>query len=595
MLPSANLGPSQDGPFSLGAFAIDEYNPIKVVVIGAGFSGIAAAIRFPQRVPNLDLTVYDQNAGVGGTWYSNKYPGLACDIPSHCYQYTFENKTDWSSFYSTGSEIRSYLESVVDKYKLMRYIKLSHRLIRAQYDEPSGKWRLRIRRPASQGSSPSTDLEEFEEFDDTADILFMGVGSLSRWGWPDISGLHDFKGSLFHTANFDIGEQTWQEATQKWKDKRVGVIGVGSSAIQVVPALQPHVAHIVNYVKGKTWISVPFGSDKLSELLHRDPNEENYIFTDEDKARFADPEYYKRFRHALDTELNAVYQCGLKDSAMQRGARAAFREHMQKALSKKPWIADDLIPDYAVACRRLTCGPGYLRALCEDNVDFVTTHIKRITSSGIETVDGRHEELDVIICATGYDYSFQLDFPVIGRGGVSLQEKWTPHPSTYLAICTDGFPNYFMAFGPSSSLASGSLVVLIERQVDYAVEATKKLQRERLKSIEVKKAAVQDFDEYLEHYFPKTVHSEKCRSWYKMGKEDGRVVALWPGSALHALRALEFPRWEDYNYELADGAQNRMRWLGDGQTYNEKMMKGDRAWFLNDDEIDVPPVPKCLG
>ena len=246
-------------------------------------------------------------------------------------------------------------------------------------------------------------------------------------------------------------------------------------------------------------------------------------------------------------------------------------------------------------------------------VDFQPTPIKRVTPTGIELADGTHAELDVLVCATGYDYSFQLDFPMVGRGGGTIQEKWAPHPETYLAVCTDGFPNWFMALGPNSGVGSGSLLVLIERQVDYAVEAARKMQRERLKSIEVKREAVEDFDEYLEvgvsvlskgsvsdrttqSYFPNTVYSEKCRSWYKMGTTDGRIVALWPGmslrvritchtlplmivpsgSCLHAVRAIEHPRWEDFNYELPEGVKNRMHWLGDGQTYNEKTMTGDR-------------------
>ncbi|KZT07847.1 FAD/NAD-binding domain-containing protein [Laetiporus sulphureus 93-53] len=586
-----------DSNFKLGDFSIDEYRPIKVVAIGAGFSGIIAGIRFPQRIPNVELTIYDKNAGVGGTWYSNKYPGLACDIPAHCYQLTFEPKTDWSSFYAPGPEIRAYLESVVEKYKLMRYIKLQHRVVHARYDEPTGKWHLRIRRPVpSSSSNPNNEGNAdvgYEEFADTADILFTGLGSLSRWKWPEIDGLRTFKGQLFHTADFDVGKRTWQEAVEEWqwKDKTVGVIGVGSSAIQIVPALQPRVRKIYNFVRGKTWISTPFASAKLAELMKRDPDAENYTFSEADKEAFEDPGYYKQFRHELESDLNSAHASTLRGSVQQQAGRDAFTVHMRKKLAKKPWIMDHLLPDFGVACRRLTSGPGYLEALCADNVDFVPKDISRITSKGIETNDGQHTDVDIIICATGYDYSFQFDFPLIGRGGVSIQEKWTPHPSTYLAVCTDGFPNWFMALGPNSALGSGSLLVLIERQVEYAIAAAKKMQRERLKSIEAKADAVKDFDKYLEHYFPKTVYSEKCRSWYKMGKEEGRNVALWPGSCLHAVRAYEHPRWEDFDYELADGVRNRMYWLGDGQTYNEKTMSGDRAWYLNDEEVDIPPVP----
>jgi hypothetical protein len=245
-------------------------------------------------------------------------------------------------------------------------------------------------------------------------------------------------------------------------------------------------------------------------------------------------------------------------------------------------------------------------------VDFITSEIKRITPAGIETVDGQHQELDVIVCATGFDTSYKLGFPFVGRNGVDLADRFSPHPETYLTVCADGFPNWFMALGPNSGVGSGSLLVVIERQIDYAVMATCKLQRERLKSIEAKPEAVRDFDEYLEHYFPtvsltayhferdlnelfQSVYSEKCRSWYKMGKEEGRVAGLWPGrilvcrfviwiligiwnlgSCLHAVRALANPRWEDFNYEYLDGEpKNRFYWLGDGQTYNEKTFTGD--------------------
>ncbi|KAI0364846.1 FAD/NAD-P-binding domain-containing protein [Pilatotrama ljubarskyi] len=566
---------SEPAPYSLGDFCIDEYKPIKVIVIGAGFSGITAGVRFPQKIPGVELTIYEKSAGVGGTWFNNKYPGLACDIPAHCYQLTFEEKRDWSAFYAPGPEIRQYLENVAEKYKLMRYIKLQHEVVHAQYDEPAGKWRLRVRRP-------NPDSGVLEEIEDSADVLVTAIGSLSRWRWPNIEGLHDFKGELHHSAGFDPNENTWQEVAEAWKDKKVGVIGVGSSALQLVPALQPRVQKLVNYVRGKTWLAVPFASNSFAELLGRDPKSaEDYKFTPEELERFKnDPEFYKNFRFTLETDINSLHSSTLRGSPMQMQAREAFRENMVKKLARKPWIAEKLIPDFPVACRRLTPGPGYLEALCEDNVDFVSTHIKRITEKGIETVDGQHQDLDVIFCATGYDTSFQLPFKIIGRDGLDINDKWKPHPVSYLSVAVDGFPNMFMSLGPNSGVGSGSLLALIEYQIMYAVQATAKLQRERYKSIEVKPEALRDFDQYVDAYFPKSVYSEKCRSWYKMGQEEGRVVGLWPGSTLHALKALTHPRWEDYNYELADPVQNRMYWLGDGQTHNEKTLTGDSASLM---------------
>ncbi|KAI0721757.1 FAD/NAD-P-binding domain-containing protein [Fomitopsis betulina] len=581
--------PQQRLRFELGEFAIDEYRPIKVICVGAGFTGILAGIRLPQKVPNVDLTIYERNNGIGGTWFTNRFPGLACDILSHCYQLSFESKTDWSSFYAPGPEILAYLQSVVEKYKLMPYIKLQHEVLDARYDEPTAKWHVRICRRTGTDAQGAPTFDE--EFTDTADVFITGLGIFSKWSWPDIGGLKDFGGKLLHSADFGEENQHWRDVVKDWKDKKVGVVGIGSTAIQIVPALQPHVGKVINYVRGKAWICPPFASSKLAELVRRDPNAENYAFTDEDKERFSHPSYYKEFRRELQADVNSLDKAILAGTDWQAQRRVEVEAHMRKKLAKKPWIADQIIPDYGVACRRLTPGPGYLEALCADNVDFVSTPIKRVTKEGIETVDGNKQDLDVLICATGYDYAFQLGVPIYGRAGISLQEKWTPYPKSYMAVCIDGFPNYFLTMGPNSCVNSGSQLTIIERQVDYMVEAVKKLQRERLKSIEVKSEAVKAFDDYIENYFPKTVFTQGCRSWYKRGSEDGRVVALWPGSTLHAIRALQYPRWEDFNYERVDGVDNPLYWFGNGQTENEKNMTGDRAWYLSDAFVDYPPVP----
>ncbi|KAI0714205.1 FAD/NAD-P-binding domain-containing protein [Cerioporus squamosus] len=581
-----NTSTAAGGHFPLGDFAIDEYRPIRVVVIGAGISGIVAGVRFPQKVPNVELAIYEKDDGVGGTWYRNRYPGLACDIPAHCYQLTFEEKKDWSALYAPGTEIREYLQGIVDKHKLMRYIKLRHEVVGTQYNERTGKWHIRVRR-----TDPETGATS--EVEDVADILIPAVGVLSRWNWPDIKGLHDFRGELHHTAGFDPKEKTWQEVAEDWKDKRVAVIGVGSSAIQLVPAIQPKVQSLYNYVRGKTWLAVPFASNTFATLLGRDPDSaEDYRFTAEEIERFkTDEDFYRHFRAVMENDMNSMHAATLRGSDLQKQATELFEANMRRKLAKKPWIADTLMPTFPVACRRLTPGPGYLEALVEDNVEFVQTPIERVTERGIETVDGQHQDLDIIFCATGYDTSFQLPFEIVGRNGVRLNDKWQPHPTTYLTMCVDEFPNMFMVLGPNSGIGSGSMLIMIEYEVTYAIQAALKMQRERLKSIEVKREALLDFDRYIESYFPKTVYSEKCRSWYKMGAEDGRVVGLWPGSALAAVKAITHPRWEDFDYEASDPIKNRFYWLGDGQTYSEKTMTGDRAWYLRKKFLDIPPVP----
>ncbi|KAL1708071.1 hypothetical protein EV121DRAFT_287900 [Schizophyllum commune] len=574
--------PASNGPaFQLGNFAIDEPRRLKVVVIGAGYSGIIAGIRFRQHIQNLDLKIYEATTGVGGTWFTHNYPGLACDIPSHAYQPTFDHNPNWSKYYASGPEVHAYLEHIVDKWKLMPYIRLRHRLVRAEWSQEIGKWLLTFQGP------------DGAKIRDVADVLFTAVGMLRRWSWPDIGGLRDFSGPVIHSAQWETadGVTTWEESVRGWADKRVGVIGAGSSALQIVPALQPHVAKLVNLARGKTWVTGSFGTSTLQNFAGEAVCN-NYTFSDEDKRKFQDAEHYSRFRRTLEREVNGFFKAVIRSSEEQSQMREQVMDMTKKRLVKKPWIAEHLIPEFGVACRRPTPGPGYLEALCEDNVDFVTSGIRCVTKEAIVTEDGQTIPLDVIVCATGYDTTGELDFPLIGRGGVDLSEKYKPYPRTYLGLTVDGFPNWFQSFGPNGAPASaGSLALILEKQVDYAVKATTKLQRERLKSMEVKREAVDDFDEYLEAFFPTTVFTDSCKSWYKNREANGRIRALYPGSGLHIIRALEHPRWEDYSYESLDGTRNRFHWFGHGGTAADiDPTRADRAFYM--DNIDYPPIPE---
>ncbi|KAL1676307.1 hypothetical protein EV122DRAFT_280182 [Schizophyllum commune] len=598
-LPQGRQVPSEDrkdSAFELGDFAIDEPRPMKVVVIGAGYSGIIAGIRFRQYIQNLDLTIYEANAGVGGTWYSNKYPGLACDVTSHAYQPTFAPNPDWSKFYVSGPEIRAHVECIVDHWKLRPFIKLRHRLVRAEWDDDKGKWMLTIHMEPDQQDVEKGQAEDEEtvEFQDTADVLFTGFGLLSRWSWPDIEGLHTFKGSVIHSAQWETpdGGDTWEESVRNWGDKRVGVIGLGSSAIQIVTALQPRVGKLVNLARGKTWISNAFAASTLQALAGtKDCG--NYEFTEADKKRLRDPEEYLNFRRELESAISVAWVAKIRGSDAHVAGIRELQEATKRKLAKKPWIADSLIPDFSPGCRRLTPCPGYLEALCEDNVDFVSSPIAQVTENGLITQDGQQIDLDILICATGYDSSCHPGIPIIGKGGVDLKDKYSPYPKTYISMAVDGFPNWFQALGPNSATGSGSVMNTIEAQIMYAVKATEKLQLERLKSMDAKKEAVEDFDAYIEALFPKTVYSEHCKSWYKNRNTDGRIWGLWPGkwSTLHMLRTLERPRWEDYIYEpLEKTPGNRFFWLGNGATVSDMDPVGHKAFYL--DNVDVPPVPK---
>lgn len=267
-----------------------------------------------------------------------------------------------------------------------------------------------------------------------------------------------------------------------------------------------------------------------------------------------------------------------------------FSETTKKRLEHKPELLPTFLPPFAVGCRRITPGPGYFEAVVEDNVIFITSDIDHINEKGLSLSDGRQVDVDVLVCATGFNTNAIPPFPITGRNGLTLAEKFTPFAETYLSIAVDSFPNMFQMLGPNSGLGAGSLTILMEAQGDYIIKCVRKLQREDYATMEPKAERVRDFHDYADEYFKKTVYADECKSWYK---KNGRVQALWPGSPMHALETLRAPRWEDYNFESKDGEgeRNRMRWLGNG--WSEALLgKGDPSWYLNEEWIDYPPEGK---
>lgn len=276
---------------------------------------------------------------------------------------------------------------------------------------------------------------------------------------------------------------------------------------------------------------------------------------------------------------------------MQKGAVQAFRAMMKQRLAKKPEIVDALTPSFAVGCRRLTPGPGYLEALVEDNVDFVSDKIASITPEAIVLENGRTIEIDALVCATGFDTSSRPPFHIFGKHGLSLQKRFTPFPETYLAVVVDGFPNYFIMLGPNSAIGSGSLTMMIENTGDYIIKCIRKLQKEDYASMTPKAERVQDFTDYLNEYFKGTVYMDECNSWYRSDQgSSSRVTGLWPGSPLHFMEAMRAPRWEDFDYESKD--ENRLRWFGNGWSQINIEGGGDPAWYVEHRFVDKPLVGK---
>lgn len=233
----------------------------------------------------------------------------------------------------------------------------------------------------------------------------------------------------------------------------------------------------------------------------------------------------------IEHDLQNGFWVTIRGTPEELAGREYFKENMRRRLAKKPELLEQTLPAFPPGCRRLTPGPGYLEALTDDKVDVIKTEISGVDSTGIRTADGEHRVVDAIVCATGFDTSYLPRFPLRGRNGVSLAEKWKDIPETYISIATNNFPNYFICLGPNAALGHGSLILLIEKEIDYITQCVAKMQRDNVRAMAPREEAVKQFTKHCEQYFSKTVFSTKCRSWYKGGKEDGRVIAVWPGKS----------------------------------------------------------------
>ena len=473
------------------------------------------------------------------------------------------------------------------------YFKFEHEVTKAVWDEEDGKWNISVK----HGD---------HEFVDSCDIFINAGGLLSNWSWPKIPGIDDFRGKLMHSAAWD--------QNYDFNGKKVAVIGIGSSSIQIVPQLAKNASKIGVYIRSRTWISPAPG---INEPTKDDPDmDESYNFTPEVLERFKnDPEYLLNHRKQLADRRTANFRRSMKGSKVQADAQVMFTNSMRERLGeseKGKNIAEILIPDFPVGCRRQTPGPGFLESLMQDNVETLKDNIEKITAKGIMGKDGIERPYDVVVCATGFDTSYRPRFPIIGRNGVDLGEKWTKEPpQSYFGIATVGFPNYFRKIflihhtyckyiyiyirllyiffntncllgfaGPNYPVSNGSLVAAIQINAVYFYHCINKMQTQNIKSLEVRQDACDDYNTHVQEWLKRSVWTAPCSSWYKRGTKDGRVVAVYAGTTFHYINAIKDPRWEDYNYKyIKDGSgvgSNRFAYMGNGFFMGEE--EGHWSW-----------------
>ncbi|EJD55211.1 FAD/NAD(P)-binding domain-containing protein [Auricularia subglabra TFB-10046 SS5] len=522
---------------------------VRVITVGAGASGLLVAYKLQHSFRNFSLTVYDKNDEPSGTWTENRYPGCACDIPAHVYTFTFFPNVEYSHMYSGSQQIREYFLRFADTFGLGQYVKTRHLVERAEWDDAKGEWAVDVR-----------DIASGDTRRETCDIFINATGFLNEWRWPeDVRNLDAFKGDLLHTANWP--------ANYALRGKRVGLIGNGSSGIQVLPAIQPDVSRLTTFIRGPTWIAPPFGSEGQRE------------YTAEEKERFKnDPDFFLRYRKGQEARMNSLFGIFIRESDQHKATQAALDNDMRSQIAE-PHLADVLVPKWSIGCRRFTPGPGYLEAIQAPNVKVVSAGVVELTEDGCIAADGSRHTLDTIICATGFNTGYRPRFPIIGLNGRNLRDEWEHDARGYLSLAAAGMPNYFVLFGPAAAVGNGPVIAGLEAAVDYVMLCIDRLQTENIHSLTPSRAAVDDFNDYADWYMQRTVWNDECSSWYKKHSTHGRVTALWPGSTLHYIETLKKPRWDDWDIRYRG---NRFLWLGNGYSQTELDEKADLAYYIRD-------------
>ena len=456
-----------------------------IAIVGGGFAGIGAAAML-RRAGYHDVTVFEKGERVGGVWHHNTYPGAACDVPSHLYEFSFAPNPRWSRRYAPQAEIQAYLEDVARREGVLDRIRTGTEVRSARWDGDRGRWVL------------DTSAGEHE-----ADVLVTACGQLSVPSIPALPGLDSFEGPAFHTARWDHDVDL--------TGKRVAVLGTGCSAIQVVPAIQPVVERVDVYQRSPGW-TLPKMDFEYSERTKR-------LF-----ERFPALQRADRAAVFAFMELGAVAMT--TRPRLLKLFRAAARWQINRTI-KDPELRAKVTPADEVGCKRIALTDEWYPTLVKPNVCLVTDRIAEVTPGGIRTTGGTERPHDVLVLATGFhSHAFVAPMEIAGADGRSLGEAWGRVPRAYLGMSVPGFPNMFLLYGPNTNGGTGSVIYTIEAGASHVIAALKELERADARKIEVTRRAAEEFDRELRAALAGTVWHSGCTSWYV--DEDGNDPSQWP-------------------------------------------------------------------
>jgi cation diffusion facilitator CzcD-associated flavoprotein CzcO len=460
---------------------------LRIVVVGAGFGGIAAAIELREH-GFTDVTILERGPGLGGTWLHNTYPGAACDVPSHLYSYSYAQRRDWSRLCSPQPEILEYARGVAARHGVDRLVVSSVEVTACVWDDAARSWRV-----------DAADGRTWE-----ADAIVLATGQLHRPAQPAFPGAETFAGTAFHSAAWDHDHDL--------RDRRVAVVGSGASAVQFVPEIAPLARSLTVFQRSGNWF--------LPRRNRPYPRAWRALVSAVPGLQAWRRKFVYNYGETLTAMIRHPRSLGLVGRARSSAfMRWQLRGHSE--LRRRAW------PDYAFGCKRVLFSSAYLPALARPNVTLETAAIERVVPEGVVTADGAVHAVDTIIYATGFKTtSFMFPMEVTGAGGTQLGAAWAGGASAHLGITVPGFPSMFIMYGPNTNTSGGSILVYLEAQARYLRQALQRVEESGGAAIEVRPEVARASDGAVQGRFAGTAWTA-CDSWYRDG--EGRIVANWPG------------------------------------------------------------------
>ena len=459
----------------------------QVAIIGAGFGGLAMAIRLLQR--NIhNFVILEKSNEVGGTWRENQYPGAACDVQSHLYSLSFAPKTDWSKRYAEAPEIFQYIQDVVQQFNLREYCQFNSEVVHTEYHEKDCVWHVALK----DGRQLSCQY------------LVFASGPLHVPQIPHIKGIEKFQGKVFHSSQWDH--------QYNLNSKVVASIGTGGSAIQYIPEIAPQVKQLYVMQRTAAWV-IPRDERKYLNI---------------EKKLFKQADWFRKLHRARLYWSNESRAIPIMQPSVMKYTQKLAEAFIRFQVKDKQ-LAQKLTPDYIMGCKRILVSNKYFPTFNRDNVELVTDVIQELTADSIITKDGKMRKIDCLIYGTGFitDPRIYLQpFSCIGEHGVELKQAWKDGAESYYGISHKGFPNLFQLLGPNTVLAHNSVIFMIESQVDYILQMMDLVAQSQSNAIVVKDQVQDQFNHDVQDMLNNTVWQSGCVSWYQ--QDGGKNFALWP-------------------------------------------------------------------